>query len=359
MENSKTKRYRLAIAILVFALCMAAAHALAANATTVYVNGAELTSATPYWENGGGSGSATEPVGGWNAYFDTSTAIPTLKLDGAVINSPYISENYRYLIHADGDIILTLTGSSTLSYSGNASRSLMGIHTSDDLVIAEAAGETGSLTVNITNTNDGYGTAYGIHADYDLTIESGTVNINTNSMYLAYSISATRFYMTAGSVAATASAPDEGTALRFCDAYITGGEGRFESVNDYGLAWFADGHDFSVTGGHMIFSSANNAALYFATHNSVLPDSSVPIWVSTDSGGAGKAVWDSSIGRLASNYNGYSGYKYVEFSETGVVSPQIPQTGDAQTPWLWLCAGLIALLGAAGTTMLLRRKRRA
>jgi len=354
-NTTAVRLLRLAIAIFVFALCMAAAHALAANATTVYVNGAQLTSATPYWENGGGSGSAAEPAGGWNAYFDTSTVVPTLKLNGAVINTLYVDGSYGYLIHADGDIILTLTGSSTLSYSGNADRYIRGVDVEGNLVIAEAAGETGSLTINITNTNDDFGTAYGIRADYDLTIESGTVNINTNSMYLAYSINTTRFYMTAGSVAATASAPGDGTALRFYDAYITGGEGRFESVNDYGLVWFADGHDFSVTGGHLIFSSENDAALYFVTHNSVLPDSSVPIWVSTDSSGAGKAVWNSSMGQLAGYIYWTSDYKYVEFLE----AEDPPETGDAQTPWLWLCAGLFALLGAAGAGMLLRRKRRA
>jgi len=351
----------------------------------VYVNGAQLTSAAPYWQNGGGSGLAAEPAGGWNAYFDTGTVIPTLKLDGAVIDTPYISGSYQNLIYADGNIILTLTGDSMLSHSVDIDGRLRGIYTPTDLVIAEAAGETGSLTISITNTN-GDGIAEGIRAFNSTTIESGTIDIAASGGDAAYAIytvelringgqitagatsgdyargiDCDNFYLTAGSIKVTASASPSDIALWFENAFITGGEGRFESVNYHSAGWEeANANQFSVTGGRLIFSCANGAAFFFDAYvyDNVLPNSTVPIWVSADSGGAGKAVWDSSMGLLASYYynSGTSNYKYVEFSETGGESPQ---TGDAQTPRLWLCAGLTALLGAAGAAMLLRRKRRA
>ncbi len=78
------------------------------------------------------------------------------------------------------------------------------------------------------------------------------------------------------------------------------------------------------------------------------------MYVSEAANGDGKWLWTSAAkdGRLESNLNEQSSFKYVQFGEWP------PQTGDGQTPWLWAGMSLCVLIGAAGLIWVLRRKRK-
>lgn len=386
--HSMKRKARHTAALLLFALCMAAACALAIDADTVVINGATLTDGY-YWKNDGTTSPAY--IAGWNAHFSTGGAEPVLQCNGVSITT---SNTSGAMIRANGDFVMELLGSNTLSYDYlTDSQRMKGIYLSvGNLKIVDKTPDgTGSLSIEIKNTSD-LNPVMGIHTQEDfagVTIESGAVTIamlnnqfahgirtgsamirggsttitNTAADYAYGLYAANQFIMSAGSVSATVSGGNGGTAaLVFInEASILGGYGVFTNTRSgYGAIWGSpSASDFRVTGGHLILSSSDKEALYFnvaSDPQAYGPDVRGDILVSADSGGAGKTSWEASMGLLAGSQSDTSPFRYVEFVGKALLALMNPQTGDSANPLLSLGLGLLALSGA-GTLLLLRRRR--
>jgi len=377
MDQNARRHFRLAAFAFVIFLCMAAASALAADASHVYINGDTLTAASPEWRNAGSA-----PGADWNAYFDTSTSVPTLRLRGAYVDTFYGS---RMLLGADGDLVIELLGSNTLNASSLLAETYpAGILVQGSLTIRDATTDgSGSLSVTIQHQYY-YGSVDGIYLENNgnLVIESGTVSMSLTDNYSAYAIySAGTLQLLGGEITITTTAPNikavgvrqllmaGGTivvtanseslnsyALFFKEASITGGYGKFSVVGN-GNALRCDlaaVQAFRVINGRMIFS-ADCPALLFTTDQNPVPYAAGGILVSTVRSGAGKTTWYSSMGILASSNTQTSSFHYVEMVG-GAVST--PDTGDRSKPWLWLGIGVLALgVGVAVLVLLLRRKK--
>ncbi len=379
MNHTIVIRIRIAVLIFVLLLCLGATAALAAGAADVQLNGTLLTAADPYWKNGGG-GSAAD----WNAFFDTSTSTPTLRLKDAVINDTNGDGKY---ISADGDLNIALTGNSSIGGSPNAYDGPVGIFVNGNLKISDGSGNgSGTLTIQITHAHSAPSVLDGIMVGdpaYSFTMESGALHIilsDTDESYgivpggqlivnggvltvnssapKVFAVQAPQLTVTNGTfnVTANASTPQFGAVtIWFAEALITGGECRFTSLSDAsGLAWAAgQPEDFRVTGGRVIVSGLLDA-MYFDTPDTVVPIVTGSILVSENSSGAGMFVWDPSKGQLASNQSGPSMFRYVELRG---YKDDYPQTGDSASLWLWLGVGLGALLlGGAAFVWFRRRK---
>ncbi len=371
--SQSVKRHVLIAFLLSVVFCLFVSAALAADAALVELNGVTLNAANPYWKNGGG-GSASD----WNAYFDTGTSMPTLYLKDAVVDT---MNAYDELIYADGDIHIVLLGTNSLTYSGSSAAAPAGVVCDGDLVISDGtADDTGTLIIFINPgapsfVSDGllaefgditiYGgtieitlfsafESYGIYAEYELNIHGGSIDVYSFALAVS-AISATDFYMTGGTVVSTADAGfEESHALLFYQALVTGGNGTFTSeTNGFGAVWAdASSGSFRVGDGRLIFASQDEA-LFFDTDEVITPTVTNKIYASTDKAGAGKFVWNESMGILAGNWSDISPYRYVELLGDG--SP-LPNTGDASLPWLWAGIAAAALL-AAGAAVVLRKRR--
>lgn len=370
-------RARKTFLLLVFLLSMSASAALAASATYAEVNGVTLTSASPYWKNGGGA-SETD----WNAFFDTGTSPATLWLKDAVIDTV---SPFNELVYADGDLVLKLLGHSVLSYSGTIADEPAGIAVEGNLWIRDGtAGGTGSIDITIENYTIPYDYACGICTYNSLTIDSGTIDINVvpairvEGLYVEIGenitinggrttiygmglsvagLSADLFTLAGGEirVAVTGILDPSSCGVEFLDALVTGGYGEF--VNDgagFGGIWYwADSGFFRVIDGRLIFSGVEGA-LAFDTGLTLVPYVTDRIYASTDASGTGKFLWDPSKGVLADNYTNYSDFRYVELVGNGVA---LPRTGDRSQPWLWAGIGAAVVLLAGAAVLWFRRRK--
>lgn len=371
--NTAAKQLRRFLFFLALILCMAASAALAADAVTVELNDVTLNAANPYWKNGGG-GSASD----WNAFFDTGTSMPTLYLKDAAIDTMNGSDE---LLYADGDIHLVLLGTNTLSYAGASAIQPAGIVVDGDLVISDGtAGGTGSLSIDIqpsilTFSTDGilteygdvtieggtidillsaYGIAYGLYAEDDLYIHGGNITVHSTGLGVS-AVSVYYLNMTGGSITSTAVGEFfDSHALLFYEMLVTGGTGSFiNQGSGYGGLWDEPvAGEFRVTGGQMTFQS-HDEALFFYTDETLTPTVTENIYASEDFDGLLKFLWDPSKGILAGNEVEDSAFEYVRIAGSG----EQPDTGDSSKPWLWLGAGLAALLAAAGVYLVFRRNR--
>ena len=369
------KRIRWISAVALFLLCMSASAALAAGATYAEVNGVTINASSPYWNNSGGGSSAD-----WNAYFDTSTSPATLWLKDAVITT---MNSYDELLYADGDLVLKLLGHSFLEYSGDTAISPAGIAVKGNLWIRDGTADgTGILNISIDNTSPVFD-SYGITTFNSLTIESGAIDIYVDDSFESYGlfaeyeksifirggttdvyasgfyiegVSADLFSLSGGKITSTADGVDpDSVALVFLDALITGGYGEFTSINQgYGAAWaWADFGYFRVIDGRVVFSG-EDGALFFDTDRILTPHVTDRIYASTNLSGAGKFIWDSTKGILAGYNLENSDYHYVEMIGNGV---PLPETGDESRPWLWIGAGLAALLLGGAAAIWFRRRK--
>ena len=393
MKKSTVRFHLLIAAILLAALCLVAAQALAGNATSVYINNYELdgTAGKVYWLNGNTAGTGSD----WNAYFEKDTA--TLWLNGAQIDTPLVhttTSQFTDMIYANGDIILKLKGTNEIRDTNNTATYFCGVHADGNITVASTdADGSGRLNIDVSSSAyTGIGITAGIYVSgSSLTVESGKINIKATEVSSgsygvfcdenltlrggdlqiecvsqggwAFGVSAAyTFTMSGGTINAYISDPASYSHGLSCHtALVTGGDGWFYYEGDgYSLKWAnADSGTFSVTGGNLIFTRANGAAFFIESNDQTLVPAVVgSILVSEDSSGAGKTTWNTSMGLLASNNSSASLFRYVEFLGSGAGAVSAPQTGDGQTPLLWLCAGLTALSGM-GALLCVRRKRRA
>ncbi|MFH1513387.1 MAG: LPXTG cell wall anchor domain-containing protein [Bacillota bacterium] len=362
-------------AVLLALLCAPMASAFPSYATSVIVYGATLTSLSPYWKNGGG-GDASD----WNLFFDTSTAAPTLKMKNAVLGTLNAS---RYLVQANGDIVVELDGNNVLTYNGTMPGAIVGLGSSGSILIRDGAGGgTGSLSIAIVHSWPSSNTiGISVYGD-ELLIDSGIIdvsvydshqavalysfdNINVRGGNLAAlawgdgnlvcTIACYMFRQSGGTVASTVNGTDvETTALFFSKAQFTGGYGLFSAVEiGFGALWDTPfPGEFYFTGGHVVFSGGD-CALRFNTDSLINPDVAGDVYVSEFPSGLDKFLWNSTMDPLAANNSVPAVYGYVEM--IGLAS--VPQTGDESVPWVWFFSGLLAAVCAAGVFLVLRRRR--
>ncbi len=379
----KRIRWMVFTGILVLTLCISLSTALAANSTSVILNRAKLTATNPYWVNGTEVALATPPASGWNAYFDTASN--TLKLNNAVItltSSVSAAPGYHILVYADGDIAIELTGDSTVTFISNLYSSVMGIKAGGSMSI----GGSGNLDVQIENRYDN-SIAYGINAGNEITVFSGGVTVDVQSSFIAFGMSAVYdillaggnvqastlssmatsiysglgdFRMTGGSLTVDA----QSTSTRSVGIFAyTGGislEGGAANVSAYtgsqSYALFFADDTFTYKGGNYTFTGFTSALRYYSTN--AAPTYSInggTVYVSEYSLGHYPTVWRSGAdGMLATNHTDTSPFKFVQFLE----NIDVPQTGDAARPLLWLGITGSALLGIFIVLVLNRSTRR-
>ena len=158
------KRFLAALLALTMVLALLPSTAFAANASSVYVNGVELSVANPYCKNGDTIASSNPT--GYNAFFDTSTTpTPTLRLNNCVANT---RSNYSATIYAHGDLTIDLTGDNQVT-GPNASAHSYGVHVEGTLTVEG----TGSLEV--TGDTATVGDSCGVFADGNLEVSGGTL----------------------------------------------------------------------------------------------------------------------------------------------------------------------------------------
>jgi LPXTG-motif cell wall-anchored protein len=367
-------RYRITILFLALLFCIPTAYAYPSDATEVIIDGATLTASNPYWKNGGG-GDASD----WNLFFDTSTSAPTLRMKNAVLNS--LNPN-RYIVQADGDIIVELIGDNDLSYSGSAGgTSIVGLGSMGSILIKDGTGNgTGALTINIDHSPSHFSSVGIFNIGNELVIDSGNLDISVYdsgeafALYsgqdilirggstqafswanLAYTVFCEQFRLTGGSIMATANGGSFiSNGLFVGSALFSGGYGEFSSVESgNGAEWVVGAESaFRFSGGHVIFSGGNSA-LSFLTGSELDPDVAGTVYVSEFPSGMDKMLWNSSMDSLASYSSYFSPYRFVEMIGTA----SLPRTGDVMNPWLWLGIGTLALALGAGALLILRRKR--
>ena len=361
------------ILMTVLLLGIPAGCALAGAADLVEIGGTALTASDPYWKTGGGA-----TADDWDAYFDTGTVTPTLRLKNVTVNTININEE---MLYANGDIVLELLGTNTLSLTGDYFAPA-GIAVEGDITITDGTADgTGHLYIDVRNDLMFAAFNDGVYSDGDIVIQGGQIHIGVESHTISYGVYAyDNLYIhggeiyvesegiAAGAVGAVAFRMSGGLlevhtrgefwdcyALNFEDLLVTGGNGKFISDgNGFGGIWdVLPGSQFRVLNGQFIFSGKDEA-LYFPGTDTYTPHVTDRIYVSTDRSGAGKLVWNPAMGVLAATDAAHSAYRYVELIGSGM---DIPQAGDTSRPWLWLILGCAALLGA-GAIMLWHRKRK-
>jgi len=362
------------IPAMLFVLCLRAPAALAAGATSVWVNGVELTASAPYWENGSATASGTEPAGGYNAYFNSATA--TLTLNDAVVNTPSVVAGMgtnMSLIHAQGDISVTLSGANAITFSGNEVDEIYGFVAMGALTI----NGDGSADVHIVNDNAETKTAaiwgvlgltvhsgtlsvlagngessYGLYSDGDILFEGGEAQLKTVGLYsISIFSTAGDAVLSGGKITATSETNGMyGIGVFAEQVYMAGMEGSFTAYgtgNVYGMANRTN--EVVYTGGDFTFSGSTSAMGCSLSDTDppayLLGNATVKVSLYTD--GSLPAVWTAATGaRLVSNMLVTSDFHYARIYTADSVSPQ---TGDASRPWLWAgIAGLCLVLGAAG-----------
>ena len=375
---------RIAVLFIALLLCTPAIPAGAAGATSVWVNGLELTSFTPYLGSGDIAPSASKPVSGGYAYMDYENARLTLydmRLDTFHTHSTKYA-TYHSAVFANGDLEVVLAGTNVLqrtlpdpgiytglyiqellTVTGNGSLDIQMDSTSDETYPYGVCSdymiiENGTLGVRLSGTSQ----ICGLFSYSDIWMTGGSTTVRCDGGQLSAAIMASggRFTMSGGRVTATANSP-AGTKGLYCGSVtLSGGEGVFsgyggdDSEGGYLSAYF---EKLSVTGGHFVFRGST-AALLTYVNTFEMDLTGVQTYVSADGGGSGKSLWTSDAdGRLIDKTFTPSPFHYVEFIAPGWYAVP-PQTGDGTRPWLWAGIALCALLFAAGAG-LARRKRRA
>ena len=359
--------------MLLVLLCLAFSAASAADATEVYVNNVKLDADYPYWVNNAIVATATEPAGGYNAYFNTAAA--TLTLLDASVNTVYTfdSNTEESLVHANGDLTVLLAGTNTLSYSSAADTNLYGIYVPGVLTVTGS----GSVDMQLQNTNQDTYRVCAIFSITDIYIQGGRFTIDVEAPDYGYgfisqnadmvysggyaevvvSSRASRvvyirngsFRMTGGTIRGTISSFSGGSrGFAALNAYLEGGTAVIRALGGTarGLHVYSDGSgELSVSGGDFTFIG-DDVALRFGD-NAVSVDIAdiVEVYVSEAVSGSNLRRWYSAAqGELAMTTTLNSPFKYVRF----VVPVNAPQTGDGSTPWMWTGIALCALLFAAG-----------
>jgi len=113
------KKSFLAVALALLLTLLLAGMALAAPATSVYVNGVELSGSSDYWKNGD-TGGATGSSSDWNAKWDGTAGTLTLK-DAEIDKTADDSGDAVGGIYCtSGDLTLVLQRSNTIDLAGDA-----------------------------------------------------------------------------------------------------------------------------------------------------------------------------------------------------------------------------------------------
>lgn len=353
-------------------LCLALPAALAAGSTEVWVNNVKLDASNPYWKNGNAPASAAD----WNAHFDAATA--TLTFQNAALDA--VSPTYTAMVYAGADIRIVFQNHNTLAYNSALYSTVYGVHANGDITIDGDGSADFRITTNISN-----GQAAAIYGEGGLTILGGSLTMDVRAGFVAVGIrgfngflhagghmdvytEASRSYavfennilfrMTGGSISATSVSTDElAHALSGSQLSLEGGEGVFRAygpTSAYGLYFWE--RNLSYTGGRYLFAGDTSALFYSDIDSVVYTLTGGPVYATEAVSGSGKRLWISEAkdGRLESNLNETSSFKYVQFGEW----PELPQTGDNARPWLWAGMGaLCVLLMAVGIPAAAARKR--
>lgn len=337
----------------------------------VWVNGVALTSTQPYWVNGGTTGLAAAPAGGWNAYFNWSTR--TLTLNNAVLNTGSLipgSVNDYSLIMCESNLNLVLTGRNSLSLSTATYYTVTGVHVDGVLSVS---GPAGTLDIRLTDTYLNSG-ASGLSATGNLTIQSGTINMDLQGVQGAVGvISQNSILFMNGQMGITTNGESSAAIFvplgdfRMLDGKITassvttgnyamgiyaghvgleGGEGRFSGSGSpttaFAMAFMDNTVDY--VGGKYLFTGTASALLHLTLGTSVTYNlNGNKVYVSDNINGSGLRAWLSPADGLleSTGPTTYSAFHYVMFG--GSLPAEMPQTGDRSTPWLWAGIALCAL----------------
>ena len=369
--------------------CMAVPAALAAPADNVWVSGVNLTADLPYWKNGSASASATEPPGGWNAYFNASTG--TLTLKDAVVNQtvPFLTSNS--LICAPGDLSLVLRGTSTITWNSDTHQYVDGIFTSGALAISG----DGSLNIQMHNTGEA-GSVFGIKTFSNLTVVSGSIKstlqaaVDAHGMYAfggailiagghteidtkaAGSVAVGAIYfefrMTGGSltvnVEGTSEDPELNTHGLVCtSSSLEGGTASFivSGSATYQSGMYYQSNTLTYSGGTFTFAGGTSALINNGEHTYIqynLSDDAL-VYASEYTDGRAPILWKSDADGILTSImitGNMSDYHYVRFTQPQPVV-QAPQTGDESNPWLWVGIAAAAVLLVVGAVLIVRRKR--
>lgn len=359
------------VLVLLLALCAVVPVASAGGGTVVYVNNIFLSSSSPYWKNGNAPASA----GDWNAYFNV--AANTLTLRDAVINTPSdstVDTGTQALVYADGNVTVVLEGNCELSYTGADGHQIAGIYSNGTLTVKGS----GSAILRIATTANQ--SVVGFAGSDGLTVEGGTLDILLTSSdataafasgstilfsggsvvavcygSIAYVVNviAGTFRMTGGSVKAIAqSLSNYAIAVQATSAYLEGGEGFFKaSASEMAFGFLVGEFTLIVTGGEFAASGTTYAAYPTTGSNLLLTGRSV--YGSENSTGSGmRLILPGRSTTQTVSLSDLSPYRYLWFTADAAM----PQTGDAQTPWLWAGLMLCALLGAAALILRLRKR---
>ncbi len=366
-------------------VCLAIPAALAAPATSAWINGVMLDAGTPYWKNDNTT-YATEPASGWNAYFNAATG--TLTLNNATITAAAPLLTSHGLVCADGDLSLVLRGASTISWDNNTYDLINGIVAGGTLAISG----DGSVNIQIRNTAAN-GSSIAVLSYGNMAVASGSISSTLraeNTVYGLYALgnilfaggqtvidakapgvtgvmaTSSEFRMTGGSITVNA----EGTAgiaatnthALFCATpVLEGGSGSFTV---YGLAEYQSGlyynsDTLSYSGGTFIFAGSTSALLSYGSHASLHYNlnNAALVYASKYTDGRSPILWKSDADGILTSLlliPSMSDFKYVRFTQP----VDQPQTGDRRTPWLWMGIALCVLLGMTGRMITARRKCR-
>ena len=299
-------------------------------------------------------------------------------MNGALL---FTLNGFSSLLWADGDLVVELTGTNVLTYSGSVYASIFGLGCDGTLTIRDGSGVgTGQLTISITNA-DSHFEVHGISAGGGIVLESGRLGVILYHPTRATALQADTgigiqggqasliissptacaaecavFSLSGGIVQTTVNGMgSDSCALRFDSAQFSGGYGLFSTVESgVGAIWNQpDTGSFTYTGGQVIFSGGDGA-LTFITSNIITPAVTGTISVSEYPSGLDPVLWNASMAPLANRTSYVSPFTYVAFFPAA----QLPQTGDTGVPWLWAGIAGLALLIAAGAVLFIRRKRK-
>lgn len=174
-DESMKKKLLAMLLVLAMAICLLPATAFAASATSVYVGGVELTSATPYSADGGaakadpGAGSR----GASYALFDSATA--TLTLCNVTTGAGYKYNGNSSAIYAVGDLTIRLVGTNAVTGTAvESSNDSYGVFILGTLTIEDDPSDStvGSLTA--TGASGAHFGSFGIAA-FGVTIAGGAI----------------------------------------------------------------------------------------------------------------------------------------------------------------------------------------
>ncbi len=347
------KKRLLAILICVFMVTgLLPGTALAADSTSVTVGGVELdgTAGKTYWKNGDTT-SATGTGTDYNAYFNSSTATLTLKnaaISGAASDASNMNSNYG--IYADGDLVITLEGTNTVTADA-----------ATDFGVSSAIYISGNLTINGSGSLDaiggmapGYG-SYGVYGDTVTIQDTATVTATGGSgAQLSEGMNGTMDITISGSAIVTATGGKSsgggsyGVHSNYGDITVSG-SANVTATGGYGYVSFGIRTDFagiSIEGGTIIATSGKVKGAYesgygihsngditytggllaakgdtYAMNKTVMNDGEPPAIVDPLTG-----AYDSSfvVYGAADTYHVIQGENYLDY--TGAIKPTNVET---------------------------------